>query len=75
MRPVATTSTEYTPSVSAGLFATGLIGATVWVRWRLPSADPFLLPIAAMLAALGQMAATVGAAEPLSANAGVAPIK
>src|ERR1700730_11643738 len=39
----------------AGLFAAGLLGATLWVRWKLPSADPFLLPIAAMLAALGQM--------------------
>jgi len=39
----------------AGLFAAGLVGATVWVRWRLPSADPLLLPIAATLAGLGQL--------------------
>src|SRR5207245_337773 len=26
-----------------------------WLRWRLPRADPFLLPIAAILAAIGQM--------------------
>jgi cell division protein FtsW (lipid II flippase) len=39
----------------AGVFAAGLGGATVWVRWKWPSADPLLLPIAATLAALGQM--------------------
>src|SRR5450631_1576934 len=39
----------------AGLFAAGLFGAMLWVRWKLPSADPLLLPIAATLAALGQM--------------------
>jgi cell division protein FtsW (lipid II flippase) len=39
----------------AGLFAAGLVSAMVWVRWKLPSADPFLLPIAATLAALGQI--------------------
>jgi cell division protein FtsW (lipid II flippase) len=39
----------------AALFAAGLFGAAVWVRWRLHSADPMLLPIAATLAALGQM--------------------
>jgi len=39
----------------AGLFAAGLFGAMVWVRWKLPSADPFLLPIAATLAGLGQV--------------------
>jgi cell division protein FtsW (lipid II flippase) len=39
----------------AGLFAGGLVAAAVWLRWRLPRADPFLLPIAATLAAIGQM--------------------
>lgn len=39
----------------AGLFAAGLVAATLWARWRLPRADPFLLPIAATLAALGQV--------------------
>ncbi|MDQ6672579.1 MAG: FtsW/RodA/SpoVE family cell cycle protein [Chloroflexota bacterium] len=39
----------------AALFAAGLLAATVWVRWRLPSADPLLLPIAATLAGLGQI--------------------
>jgi cell division protein FtsW (lipid II flippase) len=39
----------------AALFAGGLLAAAVWVRWRLPLADPLLLPIAATLAALGQM--------------------
>jgi cell division protein FtsW (lipid II flippase) len=39
----------------AGLFGAGLCGATVWVRWKWPSADPFVLPISATLAALGQM--------------------
>jgi cell division protein FtsW (lipid II flippase) len=38
----------------AALFASGLLAAAVWVRWRLPRADPFLLPIAATLAAVGQ---------------------
>jgi cell division protein FtsW (lipid II flippase) len=39
----------------AGLFAIALLAAAVWARWRLPRADPFLLPIAATLAALGQI--------------------
>src|SRR5919198_5162551 len=39
----------------AGLFAAGLLGAAAWTRWRLPSSDPLLLPIAAMLASLGQL--------------------
>ncbi len=39
----------------AGLFAAALLAAAVWVRWRLPRADPFLLPIAATLAAVGQI--------------------
>src|SRR6185295_1884182 len=38
----------------AGLFAGGLLSAALWVRWRLPTADPVLLPLAATLAALGQ---------------------
>jgi cell division protein FtsW (lipid II flippase) len=36
------------------LFASGLLAAAMWVRWRWPRADPFLLPIAATLAAIGQ---------------------
>jgi cell division protein FtsW (lipid II flippase) len=36
------------------LFACGLLAAAVWLRWRLPRADPVLLPIAATLAAVGQ---------------------
>src|ERR687885_3070883 len=39
----------------AGLFALGLLVTAVWLRWRLPRADPLLLPIAATLAALGQI--------------------
>src|ERR1700716_3200532 len=39
----------------AGLFAAGLVVASAWIRYRLPAADPFLLPIAATLAALGQL--------------------
>jgi cell division protein FtsW (lipid II flippase) len=39
----------------AVLFAGGLLAAAVWLRWRLPRADPFLLPIAATLAAVGQL--------------------
>jgi cell division protein FtsW (lipid II flippase) len=39
----------------AGLFAAGLLVAALWARWRWPKADPFLLPIAATLAALGQV--------------------
>jgi len=38
----------------AVLFASGLTAAAVWLRWRLPRTDPFLLPIAATLAAVGQ---------------------
>lgn len=38
----------------AGLFAGGLIAAALWLRWRLPRADHFVLPIAATLAAIGQ---------------------
>jgi cell division protein FtsW (lipid II flippase) len=39
----------------AGLFAAGLLGATVMVRWKWPATDPLVLPIAATLAALGQV--------------------
>jgi cell division protein FtsW (lipid II flippase) len=39
----------------AGLFAAGLLVAAAWVRWRLPAADPRLLPLAATLASLGQL--------------------
>jgi cell division protein FtsW (lipid II flippase) len=39
----------------AGLFAAGLLIAALWTRWRWPRADPFLLPIAATLAAVGQV--------------------
>ncbi len=39
----------------AGLFAAGLLAAAAWVRWRVPRADPFVLPIAAILAAVGQV--------------------
>ena len=46
---------EWETLTGAGLFAAALAGATVWVHWRLPLADPFLLPIAATLAAVGQM--------------------
>jgi cell division protein FtsW (lipid II flippase) len=46
---------EWQTLTGAGLFAAGLVAATAWARWRLPRADPFLLPIAATLAALGQV--------------------
>lgn len=46
---------EWQTLTGAGIFAAGLLGAAVWVRWRLPRADPFVLPIAATLAALGQL--------------------
>ena len=39
----------------SGLFAVALLGAAIWSRWRLPRADPFILPLAAMLAAIGQI--------------------
>lgn len=39
----------------AGIFAAGLVATAVWVRWRLPGADPVLLPIAACLASIGQV--------------------
>jgi cell division protein FtsW (lipid II flippase) len=46
---------EWETLTGAALFACGLVAATLWVRWRFPSADPLLLPIAATLAALGQI--------------------
>src|ERR1700704_6069513 len=46
---------EWQTLTGAGLFAVGLAGALVWVRWRLPRADPLLLPLAATLAALGHI--------------------
>lgn len=39
----------------AALFALALAAASVWARWKVPYADPFILPIAATLAALGQL--------------------
>ncbi len=39
----------------AGLFAAGLLAASGWCSWRLPFADRLLLPIAAVLASLGQL--------------------
>ncbi|HEY0582902.1 MAG TPA: hypothetical protein VGE94_12020, partial [Chloroflexota bacterium] len=39
----------------AALFALALAAASVWARWKVPCADPFILPIAATLAALGQL--------------------
>ena len=39
----------------AGIFAVGLAAAAGWVRWRVPRADPFILPIAATLTAIGQI--------------------
>jgi cell division protein FtsW (lipid II flippase) len=46
---------EWETLTGAALFAAGLVGAATWVRLRLPRADGFLLPIAATLAALGQV--------------------
>src|SRR3979409_1489784 len=37
------------------VFALALLGASLWVRWRLKTADPFLLAVAATLAAVGQI--------------------
>jgi cell division protein FtsW (lipid II flippase) len=39
----------------AALFAGGLFGAALWARLKVPLAEPFILPIAATLAALGQL--------------------
>jgi cell division protein FtsW (lipid II flippase) len=46
---------EWQTLTGAALFAVALLGASLWVRRRLKSADPLLLPVAATLAALGQM--------------------
>jgi cell division protein FtsW len=46
---------EWQTLTGAGLFAVALVLAAVWARWRFPRADPFLLPIAATLAAVGQV--------------------
>jgi cell division protein FtsW (lipid II flippase) len=46
---------EWQTLTGAGLFALALAGAAIWLRWRAPHADPWLLPIAATLAALGQL--------------------
>jgi len=46
---------EWQTLSGAGLFAVGLLLAALWQRWRLPRADPYLLPVAATLAALGQL--------------------
>lgn len=46
---------EWQTLTGAGIFAAGLIATAIFVRWRWPRADPFVLPIAATLAALGQL--------------------
>ncbi len=46
---------EWETLTGAGLFALGLVAATVWAGWRVPRADALLLPIAATLAAVGQV--------------------
>jgi cell division protein FtsW (lipid II flippase) len=46
---------EWQSLTGAGLFALGLLVAAVWLRIRLPRADPLLLPLAGGLAALGQL--------------------
>jgi cell division protein FtsW (lipid II flippase) len=46
---------EWQTLTGAGLFAVGLAAAAGWTRWRFPRADPFILPIAATLAAIGQV--------------------
>jgi cell division protein FtsW (lipid II flippase) len=46
---------EWETLTGAGLFGAGLLSAAVFVRWRWPRADPYLLPLAATLAALGQL--------------------
>src|SRR5256885_16540866 len=46
---------EWQTLTGAGLFALGLLLAAVWLRIRLPRADPLLLPLAAALAAVGPL--------------------
>jgi cell division protein FtsW len=46
---------EWQTLTGAGLFAAALLLAALWCRWRVPRADPLLLPIAATLAAVGQV--------------------
>src|SRR5438128_868860 len=46
---------EWQTLTGAGLFAVALVGAALWVRWRLPLADLSVLAIAATLAAVGQI--------------------
>jgi cell division protein FtsW (lipid II flippase) len=46
---------EWQTLTGAALFAVGLVAAGGWLRWRLPRCDPAILPIAATLAAVGQI--------------------
>src|SRR5437773_6558876 len=46
---------EWDTLTGAALYALALVAAAVWARWRLPRADPFVLPVAATLAAVGQV--------------------
>ena len=46
---------EWQTLTGAGLFAIALLAAALWLRWRLPRADPLMLPVAATLAAVGQV--------------------
>jgi cell division protein FtsW (lipid II flippase) len=46
---------EWQTLSGAGLFAAALLLAAGWAHWRVPHADPFVLPIAATLAAVGQV--------------------
>ena len=46
---------DWSTLTGAGLFAAGLASAALWVRLKLPTADPLLLPVAVMLAVIGQI--------------------
>ena len=46
---------EWETLTGALVFAAALIAASAWAFWRVPRADPLLLPIAATLAAVGQV--------------------
>jgi cell division protein FtsW (lipid II flippase) len=46
---------EWQTLTGAALFALGLLVTAVWLRVRLPRADPVLMPLAAALAAIGQL--------------------